>query len=86
MAKKNEKRDPIRIPKDHVELQNEFFEFCPPESCCHIYLVRSENKDKAIEKFLKWQKENLAPEIRWPEEVIREKDNWMINLSAVIIE
>lgn len=69
-----------------------YFEFVPPEKGCKIYVIKSENSENinnAIEKFLQWQNKELDIYLRWPEEVVKDKDNWMnwmINLSVIIIE
>lgn len=59
------------------------YEFVTPECTCHVYLVRAETKDQAIEKFLKWQEVNL--DYPWPEDIIKDEDNWMKNSSTFLI-
>ncbi len=50
------------------------WEFVPPEGSCYNYLVKADSRDLAKEKFIKWQNESL--EGKWPEEIVKEKDNW----------
>ena len=43
---------------------------------CSQYLVIADDKDNAIEKFIKWQDLELPKSARFPEEDIRDKSNW----------
>ena len=60
------------------------WEFMEPESSCHIYIVKADSKELAIDKFIEWQNENL--ENKWPEEIIRDETNWMVSTSVIAVE
>jgi len=62
------------------------FEFIPPDNPCFYYVVKADNMDQAIEKFLKWEDENLDLELKWSEEIVKDPDNWTGSPSVILIE
>jgi len=57
------------------------------EGCgCHQYLVLAKDKSEAMKKFIIWQNNEFSPAARWPEDIIKDEDNWEIDNQLHIIQ
>jgi hypothetical protein len=52
------------------------YQFYDPDGCCLQYFINAKSKEEASEKFIIWQNKALPKTNQWPEDIVKNLDNF----------